>query len=348
VLGLSGAFNGSNGYVGNYAQQGLTLGMAQLNARGGVYGHKLTLRMASDNCDPGTAPSAAKKLISDNVTVIFGPNCSGATLVEMPLAKAAKTPLLESESTNAKITAESGVGGNPYTWRINASDSVIAKYCSTFIASKKTKSVSVIAENDEYGRGAAQFYSTDLPANGVKVLGTQYETPGQADYDPILSKIQAENAQAIVFVGEAEDLATLIEQMHAAGLAIPLYTRGALETEIFGELGKNVDLANGVFGCDYSFYGTDPSFDALYLKNYHTVAPEPSVSYYNLLQVMVQAMTLAGGVTSADVEAGLRKIDVKYSWGIAKFDSHNQAQSNVYITVAKNGVIHLLKEYLAA
>ena len=322
---------------------GLKLGIAQVNASGGVLGgHPLKLDTVDDGCDPGTAATAIKKLISDKVPAIFGPGCSGAALAEMPLVKTAQIPMLISDASNATITSMSGVGGNTFTWRINADDDVIASGFSKYIAAQGSKSVMAIAEDDDFGRGGVTVYQTSLPADNVKLLGAQYYTPGLADFGPILSKVQAAHPDALLLIMEPKDAATLIRQLHGTSLAqIKIYGRGFLSSEFTTALG-DASLANGIIGADFWAVGMEPSFDAAYKAAYNTDPPPDSAGPYNGALVMAKAIDLGGGTTAADIQAGMAKVDITLGWGPVKFDDHDQAHPNVVLEQVVGGVVKIL------
>jgi branched-chain amino acid transport system substrate-binding protein len=342
TIGVSDVTSGANAYVGTDILNGLKLGIDQVNATGGVLGgRQLKLDVVDDGCDPGTAVTAIKKLISDKVPAIFGPGCSGAALAEMPQVKTAQIPMLVSDASNAMISAQSGVGGNTYTWRINAFDSVIASGFSKYIGTK-VKSVYAIGENDDFGRGGVANYQTTLPDNGVKVLGTQYYTPGLASFDPIISKVQAAHPDGLLLVMEPKDAATLIRQLHGTSLAnIPVFGRGFISSEFTTALG-NASLANGLVGADFWAVGMEPAFDSAYKAAYNTDPPPDSAGPYNAALVMAKAIDLGGAATPAAIEKGLGMVDMTLGWGPVKFDDHNQAHPNVVLEQVVDGTVKIL------
>lgn len=341
VLGVSAPLSGAEAYVGTAILNGLKLGIKQVNAQGGVLGgRKIKLVQADDGCDPGQAVSAAKKLIQDNVPAIFGPGCSGAVLAEMPLIKTAQIPMLVADATNPQITAQAGVGGNEYTWRINANDSLIAQGFSKYIA-QHAKSIMFVAENDDYGRGGVAAYKPLFPKLGVKFLGAQYYSPGLGDFRPIIAKIQSSHPQALFLVGEPRDEANLLRQINEQGLKYQIYGRGVTSPDLLQALGKP-SLANGIVSGDFWALGLDPKYDAAYQKAYGAAPPVDSPGQYYGAFVMAKAIDLGGGATPQDIQNGLAKVNMTLPWGHVKFDAHHQAHPNVVISTFSNGKVKIL------
>jgi branched-chain amino acid transport system substrate-binding protein len=344
TIGVSAPLSGANAYVGTDILNGLQLGIDQVNASGGVLGRKIQLVKVDDACDPGQAVSAVKKLISDKVPAVFGPGCSGAALAEMPLIASAQIPMLVSDASNAAITTMSGVGGNEFTWRINADDGVISGQFSKYISQRAT-SFMAIAENDDFGRGGVTVYQQSLPADGVKFLGAQYYAPGLADFRPLLSAVQNVHPQALLLIMESKDAATLVRQIHELGLSYQIYGRGWLSSEFLTALG-DPSLANGIVGADFWAVGMEPSFDAAYQKAYGTPPPPDSAGPYNAAFVMAKAIQLGGGATSAAIERGLSMVNMTLGWGKVQFDSHHQAHPNIILEDISAGEVKILQVFL--
>ena len=72
------------GVVGQFAeQQGPSV--EQINAAGGINGHKLKLEAQDDKCDPTAAVSIAQRFVNQSGIVgVLGPFCSAASIAVPP------------------------------------------------------------------------------------------------------------------------------------------------------------------------------------------------------------------------------------------------------------------------
>ena len=83
-----GVFEG----YGRYQTMGMTLAVEELNAKGGVLGHKIEIVSEDDETKPAPAVRKAEKLIlQDDVKLLVGAVSSGATMAVMDVTKKHKT-----------------------------------------------------------------------------------------------------------------------------------------------------------------------------------------------------------------------------------------------------------------
>lgn len=73
---------------GKAAQQGIDLGVYEINEAGGVNGRRIEVVYEDDQGQPRTAVSAMQKLVSvDGVPVVLGSAASSVTLALCPIAQ---------------------------------------------------------------------------------------------------------------------------------------------------------------------------------------------------------------------------------------------------------------------
>jgi branched-chain amino acid transport system substrate-binding protein len=316
----------------------------QINAAGGVLGRPLQIITADNGCTPDGAVSAARKLIDlDQVDVILGGGCSGATLGAMPVIQQAQIVQLTDVSSNPTITANAGpAGGNIWQFRINADDSIIAKTFSNDIA-KEAKSVVVYASNNDFGRGAVDAYNLSLPKAGVEVKGVEFYQPGQADYRSGLAKVQTQNPDALLMIMESQDAAIFVRQLDEVGFKPKLFARGSVVTPEFVELIKDQpSLGEGLREASLWAVGEDPAFDSAFQLRYGKLPPANGSGPYYAAKVLAEAIRIAGKADRTSIREGLTKVDMQLPWGHVKFDDHNQAHPNITVSVIKDGKIQLL------
>src|SRR3989442_11157836 len=83
-----GVFEG----YGKYQTMGIQMAVEELNAKGGVLGHKIEIISEDDETKPAPAVRKAEKLIlQDEVKLLVGVVSSGATMAVMDVTKKHKT-----------------------------------------------------------------------------------------------------------------------------------------------------------------------------------------------------------------------------------------------------------------
>jgi branched-chain amino acid transport system substrate-binding protein len=103
-IGLAAALTGPMAWAGAESEQGAELGVADLNARGGVLGELIELITADDYCEPGQAVAAANKLVAAAVVAVFGHQCSGAAIPASNVYAQAGVLMISTDATNPKLT----------------------------------------------------------------------------------------------------------------------------------------------------------------------------------------------------------------------------------------------------
>lgn len=341
-VGLSAAFSGKSAYYGQDAKKGIELAIETLKQT--MPDITFELVTADDECSPQGGASAFRKLADvDGVDAILGSPCSSGTLGGMPTLMRSKTPAMTFGSTNAKISQQSGVGGNPYMWRMNIDDSIMGKYWVKYIAEAGITRVAILAANNDFGRGAADLYQGLLPGVGVELVATEFYDLGASDLRPQLSKVRAANAEAFITFAEPPDCAQMLRQMHEMGFSIPMYGRGGCATAEGVRLTGDPALAEGVQEATY-WTATDSQrqlLDAYRAKYGEEVPPyNAALAYYGML-TLAEAVK-HGGTDREGILAGLRKVDFTTGIGPIKFDDHNQAHPNMFILKVEGGKIKVL------
>src|SRR5437762_10499459 len=186
-IGFASAMSGPAAITGEGVRWGATLAVEEINARGGIMGHKIEASFADNKGQPGEAVSAVRKLADvDKVDVIIGQTHSGACLGAMPIVKEIGVPQVVESCSNPKIKDLSGKGGNEWNFRVNLDDQIMANTFSRFIAGQGAKTVTLVAQNDDFGRGAAAAYDAAFKSTSTKLVASEFFDRGQADYRPLI------------------------------------------------------------------------------------------------------------------------------------------------------------------
>ena len=105
VLGEYGALTGSQASFGTSTDNAIKMAIAEINAKGGVLGKQVEVRVEDDNSRADQVPPVVKKLIyDDNVLAVLGEVASSSSLAAAPICQDAGVPMLSPTSTNPKVT----------------------------------------------------------------------------------------------------------------------------------------------------------------------------------------------------------------------------------------------------
>ena len=340
-IGLDIPYSGSDQFEGQHYQQAAQLLTDEVNAAGGIQGHKVETFLGDNQCDPSIGVTAVRKLIlEDKVDAMVGSACSSVTLAVMPLLEQYKVPEVDATATNAKISEQSGVGGNIWKFRLNLDDGLMDTVFAQKVIAPESKKVAIFAVNTDYGRGAVELFTQSLQNSGASVVDTLYYTQGQPDFRSLLTKVQGENPDGVLLVSDYPDAAQIILQAHELGFTpAHWYGRGTVVTDDLKKVVNNCDLINGIK--EVNFWAPNSDSSALadkYQAKYNQPLPRDVIMAYYAMKVILDAIDAQGGKHDpASIQAGLKNISEDLpGLGHVSFDDHNQAHYPMFITTFKD------------
>ena len=351
-IGFASAMSGPAAITGEGVKWGATLAVEEINAKGGVAGRKLEAYFADNKAQPGEAVSAVRKLADvDQADVIIGQTHSGACLGAMPVVKEIGIPMVIEACSHPQIRAQSGKGGNEWTYRVALDDEIMAYTFARYIAKQNVKSASILAMNNDFGRGAANAYDAAFKKAGVKLASTDFFDPGQPDYRPVLTRIKRAGAESILGIILASDGAPFMRQYHELGLTQKVFSRGSLGTaEFLHQIKDNPKLGDGVVEASYWINTLDADWDKKWTERYK-VPPRihGSLAAITLKWAVVPALEIAikktGKADRKSIRDALEQVDVKDSpLGPIKFDDHHQAWINMILIEMRDGQLKILEK----
>ena len=261
-IGLYQGLTGPLAFIGEGYKLGVDLAVHDLG--GSIEGHPIEISTADSKCNPTDTVNAVRKLTDvDQVDVLIGGGCSGATLAALPIVAEAETASVDGTSTNATIYNQMGVGGNQWMFRIGPDDLIMGLSFAQYIKDQGVSSISFVGDDNAFGRGAGQVYDDVFKRINVKVATEDYFDPATADFRPALTKIKGAGADALLIVMTEQSCATLMRQFREQGLTLKVYSRGACTSGVFNDLTKDdPKIGEGII--EFSFFneGQDTKLDA--------------------------------------------------------------------------------------
>jgi branched-chain amino acid transport system substrate-binding protein len=152
VIATAGPMTGQYASFGEQMRRGAEMAVADLNAKGGVLGKKLVLKIGDDACDPKQAVAVANQFVSDKVVFVAGHFCSGSSIPASKVYTEEGVLQMSPASTNPKLTDE----GGPNVFRVCGRDDQQGTVAGNYLADKfKGKRVAIIHDKTAYGKGLA-------------------------------------------------------------------------------------------------------------------------------------------------------------------------------------------------
>jgi branched-chain amino acid transport system substrate-binding protein len=234
--------SGGGATVGTNWKNGIDLAVEEINAKGGILGHKIEVTHADSQSNPGVARAQVQKALDSEPYVLLGPGYSGSVKVTAPLAAdAGIAQIMGGEA--AELTRM----GDKFLFRTSfgqqSSMPKVAKYINDEL---KAKSVAIVWVNNDFGRGGRDVIAKEFERLGIKVVADQSTEAGQSDFAADVSKIKTANPDAVFIYVNEEESARILKELKRQGVTVPLIGETTLVGQKVIELAG--DAANGARG----------------------------------------------------------------------------------------------------
>jgi branched-chain amino acid transport system substrate-binding protein len=324
-LGVAGPHSGDMASYGIPTIKAAQLVVRKVNAAGGVLGKKVELVVEDDQCNPEVATNTATKLISNNVDVVLGHICSGATKAAMGIYKDSKIIVMSPSATNSGLTQS---GDYPNFYRTIASDDAQARLEVDFaLGVLKLKKIAVLHDKGDYGKGLAEFAKgfIEKDSRGEVVL---YEgiTPGAVDYSAVVQKIKRSGAEAVIFGGYHPEASKVVSQMRKKRMKIIFISGDGVKDDTFIKVAKK--YAEGVYATAQKDVSKTPMAIAAIEAHKKAYGADPGSFFLNAYAAslaLLHAIEQAGSTDYDAVAKALRTKDVATPLGNIHFDDRGDA-----------------------
>ncbi len=207
-----GVFEG----YGKYQTMGMQLAVEELNARGGVLGHRIEIVSEDDETKPAPAVRKAEKLIlQDDVKLLVGAVSSGATMAVMDVTRKHKTIHWNSVSC-----AEFMRTTKFHKWYFsNQPDSRMqANGLAKHILDKMGKKVYIFYTDYAMGQSDGRQFKTAFEKLGGEVVGVAGAPLDTKDFSPWFGAINGSGADVLFLAFAGTDSLRLMTQLHSFGM----------------------------------------------------------------------------------------------------------------------------------
>lgn len=213
-IGVIAPLTGPASWVAEGQINGIKLFVNELNAAGGIKGHKIDLLIEDDQGKPDLAVIAARKFIDDPaVLAIVGSSLQGATKAISPLVKETG-PVVYSLSGGYEPE-------NKWTWGPYVNTANVQKVALDWIKSKGMKRIALLASNDATGQTAIDSIKPQVEERGIELV-IERMNPDDVDVTPQLNRIRSAQAEAVLAWVTGKPMTVIVKNFAQMGFDIPL------------------------------------------------------------------------------------------------------------------------------
>lgn len=280
---------GSGASYGVWMKGGAEIAAEEINAAGGIAGHKLEVIYEDHAADASKAVNAMRRLVDVEKVPFTLTSYSSPTLAIQPIGAQSKVVMMNGGGQSDNLANKDYLYNN-----IPVVSNEIGVIADWLAKDKKFKSAVMIVANDEAGRNAAKTFRAAFGAAGGKVLAEEQVALDGTDFRAQLAKLRAAGGDLLFVSSYGRNVAIVADQAREIGITIPMAaTSWALIPETFKSKG-----ADGMLVTKLPFDPTVP-FAAKFKERYKTDAGFFAVQYYSGVKIFAraaeEAMKKSGG-----------------------------------------------------
>lgn len=349
---LGGAFSRA-GFLAAYddpPRQGALVAVEYFNAQGGVLGRPLRLIEADSKSDPAVAAQAAIDLLNRGAVGLIAP-CDfdiGAPVgIE---GQKAGVPVISTCATSPGFPDAVGDMMFLAAFGNNTQSAAAAEWA--FEAQGWRTSYLVVDQSIDYTRTLADFFRVRFEELGGEILGEDTYQFGDEDFSSQISKIQAlpEQPDFLYISSLVPDIGTILRQLRAAGLDLPVVGGDGYEADLLVEV-AGPEAANNTFFTTHGFAGAGVDEDVDLFIDLYTdefgMPPETSfhMTGWDTVKLFVEAIEAAGSTDGQAIRDALEGLtDVDLLTGTLSYSPENHVPiKTVAIIEVRDGEFQLVE-----
>jgi len=240
VLDVTGGASG----LGEPEKQTLMMLTDDLNAKGGINGHRIELLLEDNESNPDNSITKAKKLVGEKVIAVIGATQSGTTMPFLPVIAEAKIPLVSVAASWKIVTDPDTKKTRQWIFKTAQSDSLavskIYEYCNKNNISK----VALITVSNGFGDSGRGELLRLAPDFKITVVADERFGEQDADMTAQLTKIKGKDAQAVICWCIQKGPAIVAKNFKDLGMTQKLIMSHGIANQNFLNLAG--DAANGI------------------------------------------------------------------------------------------------------
>lgn len=331
LIGVQAPITGTYADEGQGIEKAVKLLVDQQNARGGLLGHKIGVKVCDDEGKPSQGAICARQLVDASVLAVIGSYTSGAALAAEPIY--ARANVIQTSDGTSNQLLERGYK----TFFGNAApNSAEAKFTANYMVDvRHFKSIAVLTDHSSFATSLADAVVKDVKADNGNIIAQDYIDAGSQNFTPVLTKIKSMNPDVLYFSGYYSDGGLIRAQMVQLGMKAVFIGGDAVQNVAFGKIAgpaaKGAIIINVPAPSDLP-YPAAKEFVADYTKTYGS--PPPSVftlTNADGLRAIFQAVEATKSLNPTKLENYLHHLkDFKGLTGTFSWNDHGERQGSPF------------------
>ena len=330
-IGHVAPLTGPIAHLGKDNENGARLAIEEINKSGlTIDGKKvvLTLVPEDDAEDPKTATQVAQKLVDAKVVGVVGHLNSGTSIPASKIYSDAGITQISPSATNPDFTNQ----GFKTTYRLVATDAQQGPALANYVVNTlKAKTVAIIDDSTQYGKGLADEFEKTIKAAGVKVVTREASNNKATDFKAILTKVKGKKPDVIMYGGMDATGGPLTKQAAELGIKAKVVGGDGMCTEKLAELAGDavINVTCSEAGMALSKMAQGADFQKRYKERFNADVQIYAPFTYDAVYVLVDSMKRANSADPAKILAAMPDTKMNGLVGNIAFDNKGDMKEGV-------------------
>ena len=224
---------GPASFLGDPEKRTLEMYVEDLNAKGGINGQKIELKIYDDAGDANQARTFATRLVEeDKVAAVIGGSTTGTSMAMIPVFEDARIPFISlAGAVQIVEPVRKFVFKTPHT------DKMACEKIYEDLKKRNLLSVAQISGTDGFGASMKKECDAVAPKVGVTIQHQESFGPRDTDMTPQLTNIKGKaGVQAVVVPGFGQGPAIVARNYRQLDIKLPQYQSHGVASKQFIEL----------------------------------------------------------------------------------------------------------------
>ena len=355
LIGATVSESGPGATLGRPEADSIQMAVDEINKAGGINGRPLQATILDDESNATTAVNNTRKLLDQHVVAIIGSSLTQTSLAMIPLATAAKVPMISLASSSQVIQP---IADRQWIFKMPITDFHVAQVMQEYMRKKKQTKVSVIYRDDDYGKTGLSHFNDAGKRFRFEVLNSEAINARASDATTQLTHVKSAGPQAIVAWTTLPSAGVIIKAYKELGLNYPIYYSDGSATGVFpqqaGAALNGAYIASTKINVADALPNSDPQKKILtryiesFVKNYPKDAPVSIFGGfgYDSVYILKQAIQRAKGTDGEKVRQALEHTDylgVTGQFRMSGGDHNGLSVFSLVLTQIENGKFIIAK-----
>jgi branched-chain amino acid transport system substrate-binding protein len=244
VIGVPLSQTGGLADSAEHIRKALLLWQEQANAKGGILGRQVELKMYDDKSDAATAVRLTERLItSDAADLLIAPFGSAATLAASSVAEKHKRVMMNVAGAAGTIHSR----GFKYIFQVVAPSAEYVAGVFPVGQEHGYKTIAYISRDYTASRDLEGEIRSRAEKSGMKVVMQEYFPAGTTDYSSFIAKARDLKPDIWVSIAYPNECIEMIRQMKASNYLPKIFvSNGVSQEDFIKATGKDGEYAFGM------------------------------------------------------------------------------------------------------